>query len=200
MKNNRIGSPQTAVSCREESSRPFLELLKLVLASVPVAVLSVLLVLSPSDASFAGNEDLAELGVRLQGLRTADSVVLMIVPYPTYFITGLDEVELRKVSCQYEAKSGATLDGVIDALKSNITEYRIGPKPSTGLFIGIAFKNRGKMLQEFYLNDSGGSFNLRGFSDNRIIASRADLPNQLRMLVKNPGVVLIKNPSSRCPH
>jgi hypothetical protein len=124
----------------------------------------------------------------------------MIVPYPTYFLMAVDEVQLQKVACQYEISRGSTFDEVLKILNSTVIEYKIGPKPNADLRVGIVFKTDTKVVREFYFNDTGGSHSLLGFSDDYAIAALAGLPKQLRALVKLPSVVLVKDRLSRCPH
>jgi hypothetical protein len=102
-------------------------------------------------------------------------------------------------SCQYEINSGPVFDEVLRILGDNVIEYKVGPKPNVGLYVGIIFKANTKVVQEFYLNDSRGSFNLVGYSGDRAIAALASLPRQLRKLVIQANVVLVKAPHSVCP-
>jgi hypothetical protein len=192
-----IGKSRAATAvCRQEASRLLLGLLKLFLAT---ALALCFMFLRGNEVS-AANGDLVNLRLRLQELRTASSVVLMIVPYRTHFIVSVDEVQLRDVSCQYEINPSPTFDEVLNTLDNTMIEYEIGPKPHVDLRVGIVFKTNSKVVQEFYFNDSGGFYNVRGFSGDHTITALASLPNQLRALVSRPSVVLIKDPLSRCPH
>ncbi|MDA9474115.1 hypothetical protein XI03_06225 [Bradyrhizobium sp. CCBAU 65884] len=125
--------------------------------------------------------------------------MLMIIPYPTYFVMAVDEAMLRKASCQYEIPAGAPMDELIDVLSRNIIEYEIGPKPSVGLRLGVVFRSGGgKTMQEFYFNDSGGSFELLGYSNEHRMKALAHLPDELRALVMRLGAVPIKDALSKC--
>lgn len=90
------------------------------------------------------------------------------------------------------------MDEVIDVLSRNVIEYQIGPKPSIGLRLGIIFKSGGKTLQEFYFNDSGGAFELLGYSDRYRIKALSGLPEDLRALVLRLGAVPVKRNSVKC--
>jgi hypothetical protein len=124
----------------------------------------------------------------------------MIVPYRTNFIVSVDEVQLRNNSCKYEINPGPILDEILNAIANTVIEYKIGPRPDVDLRVGIVFKNDTKVTQEFYFNDSGGIYNVHGFSGGHIITALAGLPNQLRSIITHPSVVLIKDHLSRCPH
>lgn len=196
----RYNTNAASVVGRQEAFQLLLWLSRLLLTPILAAVLGIFFVFLCTSAVSAANTALVDLRSRLQELRTASSVVLMIIPYPTYFLMALDEVELRKASCQYEINPGPTFDEVLNILDSAITEYKIGPKPNADLRVGIVFKTDSKVIWEFYFNDLGGSFNLLGFSGDHAIAALASLPKQLSALVTLPSVTLIKDPLSRCPH
>lgn len=175
------------------SSKVFRRTATLVLPSILVVLLFPLGELSATNTERVG------LGASLQELRAASSVVLMIVPYPTFFVMKLNEVQLGRTSCHYEIQQGPVLDELVDILGRAVIEYRRGPKPSPDLRLALLFRANGKLAREFYFNDSGGSFDLLGFSGDRAIAAVASLPDQLRALVLKPGVLLTQDPRSACP-
>src|SRR5882672_11489510 len=170
-------SPSTTIICNQEAPQSDRKRLRrLFLTSILVTTLGIYSTSLRSNEASAANSDLADFQLRLQELRTASSVVLMLVPYPTYLLTAVDESLLRDVSCQYEINSGPVFDEVLRILGDNVIEYKVGSKPNVGLYVGIIFKANTKVLQEFYLNDSRGSFNLVGYSGDRAIAALAGLP------------------------
>jgi hypothetical protein len=201
MTRNLVGqSPSATFICSQESPQSTRKRLRrLFLTSILAATLGICFTSLRSNEASAANSDLADFQLRLQDLRTASSVVLMLVPYPTYLLTAVDESMLRDVSCQYEINSGPVFDEVLRILGDNVIEHKVGPKPNVGLYVGIIFKANTKVVQEFYLNDSRGSFNLVGYSGDRAIAALASLPRQLRKLVIQANVVLVKAPHSVCP-
>lgn len=172
------------------------------LAVLGKATLSgVLFLFNTSGVAMASN-DLIGLKEKLQQLRTATDIVLMIVPFPTYFRVRVDEVRLPNVSCLYEVAAGAgpAFDRVVDIIGGTVLEYNDGPKPDADLRVGVVFKNGGKVLQEFYFDDPGGDYDVKGFSSGRGLLASGNLPNLLRELLTRQEVVLIKNGNNPCPH
>jgi hypothetical protein len=167
------------------------------LASLSVAAA---LLFGGSCRAFAANDPPSGLQPMLEELQAADGVILMIVPYPTYPVFALDEMEFQKIACHYSMKEKASLDDVVRVLRDDIIEVRPGPRPGVDYRIGIVFKAKVQSLREFYFNDSGGSFDLRGFSRDHAMKALAGLPNELRALAVRPGAVLVRDPQSRCPH
>jgi hypothetical protein len=167
-----------------------------------MATLSGALILFFLSGVAMANNDLTDLKEKLQQLRTATDIVLMIVPYPTLFRVKVDEVRLPSVSCVYEITSsrGPAFDHVLDIIGSAVTEYEDGPKPDADLRVGIVFRNDGKVVQEFYFDDWGGHHKVNGFSRGRRMLASADLPNRLRELLTRQEVILIKNGNNPCPH
>jgi hypothetical protein len=164
---------------------------------VIVAATSFFLILLSNDAALAG--DFFDPKLWLQQLRTADRVVLMIVPVGSDFPIALNPADLGSVSCQYAIEPGPVFEELLDVLDSNIVEYMTGPM-RTGVRIGIVFETDGRVVQEFYFNDRGGPGKLVGLSGDRLVTLKAGIPSELRALVIRPNVVLIKDHHSRCPH
>jgi hypothetical protein len=148
------------------------------------------------------SNDLTDLKAKLQQLRKATKIVLMMVPYRTSFRARIDEVELPEVSCVYEITSGRgqSFNEVLDIIGNAVIKYEDGPKPDVDLRVGIVFKGESKILQEFYFDDSGGDHEVNGFSGGRRISASANLPNELRALLTRQDVILVRNRHSRCPH
>jgi hypothetical protein len=172
------------------------------LAVLRKATLSGALFLFITSGVAMASNDLISLKEKLQQLRTATDIVLMIVPYPASFRVRVDEVQLPEVACVYEINSskGRTFAAVLDIMDSAITEYDNGPKPGVDLRVGIIFKSDGKALQDFYFDDWGGDHKVQGFSGNRRISASADLPDRLRVLLTHRDVALVRDRHSRCPH
>jgi hypothetical protein len=160
-----------------------------------------LFLFATSGVAMASN-DLTEFRAKLQQLRSATDIGLMIIPFPTSFRVRVDEVRLPSVSCVYEIASGRgpAFDQILDIIDNAVTEYDDGPKPDADLRIGIVFRLNGAILQEFYFDDFGGYNDVKGFSGNRRISASADLPNRLRALLTRPEVVLIKSGNNPCLH
>ena len=192
-------SPRAVAVCPHGAPLSIPRLSRFLLISILALVVSVPSMLLQANRASAATGTLIDRAT-LQELRKASSIMLMIVPYPTFFMMALDEAQLRKVSCQYEITAGPTFDEVLNILGDTMIEYKIGPKPNADLRVGIVFKTNGKMVREFYFNDSGGSFNLLGFSGDHATRALAGLPSRLRDLIKRPAVVLVQDQLSRCPH
>jgi hypothetical protein len=164
------------------------------------ALFGVLFLFANGEIAMAQN-DLTGLKEKLQQLRTATDIVLMIVPYPMSFRVRVDETALAKVSCVYKIMSGrSSFEQVLDIIGSSIIEYVVGPNRGPDLRVGIIFKSDGKILQDFYFDDRGGHYEVNGFSGDRRISAAADLPARLRSLLTSQDVVLIKSGDNECPH
>jgi hypothetical protein len=159
------------------------------------------LLLAGSETAMAGN-DLTDFKARLQQLRSATDIVLMIVPWSIQFRTRINEFRLPTVACVYQvaAGRGSTFDEVLDILGSTVTQYDDGPKPVVDVRVGVVFRGDGKVWQALYFNDGGGASAVNGFSGDRRVSAAADLPNRLRALATHPDVVLTRNFNSLCPH
>jgi hypothetical protein len=164
---------------------------------VMVAALNTALILWSNEVAPA--DEFFDPKLWLQQLRTADRVVLMIVPVGSYFPIALNAADLGSVSCQYAVEPGPVFEELLHVLDRNIIEYKTGPM-KTGVRIGIIFETDRKVVQEFYSNDRGGPGKLVGLSGDRLVTLKAGLPSELRALVIRPSVALIKDHYSRCPH
>jgi hypothetical protein len=173
-----------------------------VVALIPTAALSCALFFYVNTEIAMASNDLAGLKEKLRQLRTATNIVLLIVPYPASFRVRVDEAQLPKVSCVYEIASGQgpTFDHVLDIIGTAAIEYDAGPKLGADLRIGIIFKRDGEVIQDFYFDDWGGHHQVRGFSDSHRMMASADLPNQLRALLTQQDVILVRNNDLPCPH
>ena len=186
-------SPTVTVVNRQDMSQQHLAPLRLFRTLALASILCMF-----CDGLSAASSDLADLRLRLQELRAASSITLMIVPYRTHFMTTVDEEVLPGNSCTYEIKPGPDFDEVLKVIEDAVVEYKIGPRPDADLRVGIAFTTDTKVVQQFYFNDTGGIYDLRGFSGSRRIAARAGLPNQLRLIAAHPSVILVKDYHSQC--
>jgi len=137
---------------------------------------------------------------QLQELQAATNIVLMVIPHDVSFRFRVDEKRLPEVACIYDVRPGLTFDEVLKVLNQSILEYEKDNREIAEARIGIVFKNESNTLQEFYFEDWGGGHNVNGRSGEYRISASADLPNQLRALLKHQDVALVKSGNFACPN
>jgi hypothetical protein len=184
-------------------SRALCRWLKIALTSILLVAFSgACMVPSAHSETATSTSDLTEFKARLQQLRSATDIVLMIVPWHTFFRARVNEGRLANAACVYQITSGKgpSFGEALDILGGSVTEYQVGPERGQDLRVGIVFRSGGKILQDFYFNDWGGAHEVKGFSGDHQVSASADLPDRLRALLTRQDVVLIKDRYPRCPH
>jgi hypothetical protein len=175
---------------------------KLSFSSILNAVLrSAVIVVCIGEVAMASN-GLTIPDAKLRELRASTEIILMIVPYPTFFRSIVDRGRISDVSCVYEIRSGRgpTFDELLDVIGRAAIEYNEGKQSDTDLRVGLVFKKDDKTTQELYFDDGGENRKVSGFfNDDRIFAS-ADLPNRLRSLLTHSDVAPVRSGNHACPH
>jgi hypothetical protein len=157
-------------------------------------MLGMLLYSMPATAS-------GDLALELRELR-ADKIVLMLIPAGVSFRTRMDETRLPTTSCVYELGPGPSFNEVIETLGSLVTQLN-RPKPDNwhapDLRVGVIFKRAGETLRKFYFNDRGGYHDVEGFSEDRELTAKADLPDRLRAIALHQDITLVEKWHFPCP-
>jgi hypothetical protein len=174
-----------------------------------VSLASTLILLFGSFVVFAGNEtavadsDRAALRAQLTALEASNEIVLMFIPKSIAFVFEIKAEDLPKVACTYEIRPAtrSTLGEVLKILDDNIITYREGREEIGEVRIGMAFKDRGQLLQDFYFERFGWFYDVRGISGKYRIFALARLEKQLRALLTRKDVILVNsNYMTSCPH
>jgi hypothetical protein len=192
-----------AFARRGEWFRPFFRSGRASIASTALIALvgTFSATMAKSETSMT-ERDKVSVHIKRHELLAATDLVVMIIPYPTFFRVSVDEGQLPNVSCVYEIKSGygPTFEEVIDLIERSGIELDDGPNAGADLRVGLIFRNSGEVVQQLYFDDKGGKEKVRGIFNNRKVFASANLPNQLRSFLTHPDVTLIKNRRNICPH
>jgi hypothetical protein len=142
-----------------------------------------------------------ELQAALKKLEGATSVTLMIIPWSVVSSARIDESQLPNVACVYEMRvepAGLALKDLLEIFDNSFLEYQIGYQSLREVRIGIVFKSKDSVLQQFYFEDWGGVRNIHGLTEPTRILASPDFANQLRALVKRKELDLTKGMFRSC--
>jgi hypothetical protein len=168
-----------------------------------LTLFATLLILNCGSEIAAARDGNPELQAVLKKLENATSVTLMIIPWGISFRYRVDENRLPRVACVYEIQvetSGSTLKDLLNIFDNSFLEFQIGYQSLSEVRIGIIFKNKADVLQQFYFEDWGGVHNIHGLTEPTRILTSPDFANQLRALVTHKDIALTKDNNAGCPH
>lgn len=83
------------------------------------------------------------------------------------------------MACTYEVSSGPHFNDVIETLGSRVIQTG-KPKQELDLRVGVSFKRGGNTLRKLYFQEGSSFYYVRGFSDDRELSAKPDLPERLR--------------------
>jgi hypothetical protein len=110
----------------------------------------------------------------------------------------MDEARLPTASCVYELRPGPPFGEVIETLGSLVTQTD-RPKQRHDLRVGVIFKGGDQALRMLYFEDRAGLYDIEGFSGDRELIAKADLPERLRAIALHPDVTLLNDRPGQCP-
>jgi hypothetical protein len=172
------------------------------LSIVAALTLGVLFIFNGNETPALENESRVDLQTQLQRLHAATDITLMVIPRGITFRFRVDETRLPEVACVYRIQPGLgpSFQNVLNILDHGIREVRRDVKAISEARIGIIFREGDEVLQQFYFEDWGGAHDIKGVLGGYRILGSDEIPNQLRTLLTNQDVRLIKNGAAACPH
>lgn len=151
-------------------------------------LLAILFESEPSHAS----DDLAREINNLD----ASSVVLMIL-HPMRTRANLSENDLPKLACAYEFHRGPSFEAVVETL-GNLVDATGRARPKLDLRSAVIFKRGEETLRAFYFEDRAGHYDIAGFSGDRELSAKAELPERLRAIVRHSHISPTNPVHSQC--
>jgi hypothetical protein len=113
----------------------------------------------------------------------ADRIVLMTIPPFMSFRSRVTESRFEAMACTYEVSPGPSFDDVIETLGSRVIQTG-KPKQELDLRVGVSFKRGGDTLRKLYFQGGNSFYYVRGFSGDRELSAKPDLPERLRSITR----------------